>query len=124
MIAMPSFAQRSRLDVSASGRIGIEPFFALNATCASGEVITVASRFCALIASALVVFGNTNTSPATMYGDFGPKPGKQPKSLPGTCFAAENSPFAQSPMICTPALPEITSAVASFQLLPGEPGST
>lgn len=44
----------------------------------------VASRFCALIALASSVFGNTNTSPATIYGDLGPKPGKQPKSLPAS----------------------------------------
>src|ERR1700744_2993556 len=99
MIAMPSFAHTSRLAASTSGRIGIEAFFALNSTCADGEVITVGGRFFALISVSLSVFGNTNTSPATRYGECGPKPGKQPKSLPAVWLAAENSPLAQSPMI-------------------------
>ena len=111
--------------MSTSVRIGIEPFLLLKATCVAGEVKTVASSCCDLICAAIAdVFGNTNTSPATRYGDFGPKPGKQPNALPAVWCAAANSPLAQSPMICTPALPEITIAVASFQLRLGEPAST
>jgi hypothetical protein len=48
----------------------------------------------------------------------------QPYCLPAVWPALVNSPLAQSPMIWMPARPEITSAVASFQLRPGEAGST
>jgi len=43
----------------------------------------------------------------------------QMKSLPGALPAAMNSPLAQSPMICMPASPLITIAVARFQSRPG-----
>ncbi len=123
MTSMPAWAQMSIAFESTSVRTGIEPFLLLKATWAAGEVIVVASRCCDLMAAGSEVFGNTNTSPAMMYGDFGPKPGKQPNSLPAVCLAVENSPLAQSPMICTPALPLITIEVASFQFRLGEPAS-
>ncbi len=106
MIAMPPFAQMSSVPASTSGRIGIEPFLALNATCADGEVITVARRFCAFTVAALSLFGirirrrRRDTANADRMG-------KQPEFLyPRSASPLENSPFAQSPMICTPALPK------------------
>ena len=53
-------------------------------------------------------------------------PGKrmQTKSLPGFLPALTNSPLAQSPMICMPALPSITIAEARFQSRPEKLSST
>ena len=42
------------------------------------------------------------------------------KSVPTFLPATLNSPFAQSPIICIPALPSITIEVATFQSRPGE----
>ena len=44
--------------------------------------------------------------------------------MPGTLPALIHSPLAQSPMICMPAWPLMTMAVARFQSRPGKLGST
>ena len=53
-------------------------------------------------------------------------PGKrmQTKSVPGILPALRNSPLAQSPMNCMPALPSITMAEARFQSRPEKLSST
>ena len=49
---------------------------------------------------------------------------KHRKSLPGILLALRNSPLAQSPMICMPALPLITMPEATFQSRPEKSLST
>ena len=44
--------------------------------------------------------------------------------MPGILPALSHSPLAQSPMICMPAWPLMTMAVARFQSRPGKLGST
>ncbi|MNL47129.1 hypothetical protein D3C87_1698970 [compost metagenome] len=53
-------------------------------------------------------------------------PGKrmQTKSVPGTFLAFTNSPLAQSPMNCRPALFSMTMAEARFQSRPEKLSST
>ena len=53
-------------------------------------------------------------------------PGKrmQMKSVPGFLPAFRNSPLAQSPMICMPALPSMTIEEARFQSRPEKLSST
>ena len=48
----------------------------------------------------------------------------QTKSVPGFWPALRNSPFAQSPMNCMPALPSMTIAEARFQSRPEKSAST
>ena len=49
---------------------------------------------------------------------------KQRKSVPAVLPALRNSPLAQSPMICMPALSVMTMAVARFQSRPEKLSST
>src|SRR6185503_3120058 len=119
----PACAQMSMPLASTSGRIGIDPFFMLKATWVAGEVMTLAINCCAAMASLLLFFGSTKTSPLIMYGAEGPQPAKQPNSLPAVLPAARNSPLAQSPTVWNPALSVTSHAVVSFQLRPATPGS-
>jgi hypothetical protein len=111
-------------DTSTLLRIGSEPLSLLNSSWAAGASMVVASSFCARTASGLAVFGNTKASPCIRYGTCWPEAGDAAEVLAGALAPAANSPLAQSPMICTPALPLISMAVASFQLRLGEPAST
>ena len=109
--------QGSAEAMSTSPRTGMEPLALLKATCTFGLIRSAARRFCAASLAASFCFGKTITSPSVLtMGLSSSRPIMQPKSLTPVMPAAANSPRAQSPMICSPALPVITRLVVSFQL--------
>ena len=82
-------------------------------------MIAAARSFCAFTLASFLTLNIANESTLKVKALAVPGAATQTKSLPGTLPAARNSPLAQSPMICMPASPLITIAVARFQSRPG-----
>ena len=120
---MPFLPQASKSASGTSVRAGTEPFTTLNADW----------NFGFMIAEAIRSWAGTRSSPTANIANWSELkvtapwvPGKRmhTKSSPGVLPALRNSPFAQSPIICIPALPSITIAEARFQSRPEKLSST
>ena len=113
-------AQSSNLSSFMPRRTGIEPLLRLNTSWNSGRHDGRGQVVLRLHVGRVLQLEHRERVDVEGVGAWRcPAPATQTKSLPGALPAAMNSPLAQSPMICMPASPLMTIAVARFQSRPG-----